>query len=52
MHMIGDLFAEIRKKPKYRDMLESMIVAYVFPEFESSVGFLRARVSVIVCDSC
>lgn len=35
------------KKKIYKDQMETMIAQYVFPEFQSPFGFMRARVSVI-----
>ena len=36
------------QRKKYSSQLESMLVAHVFPEFRSSLGYMRARVSAIV----
>ena len=37
-------FLPLQKK-QYRSQLESMLVAHVFPEFQSPLGYMRARVS-------
>lgn len=43
MHMIGTLGAVLLKKKIYKDQMETMIAQYVFPEFQSPYGFMRAR---------
>jgi len=37
-------FVPLQKK-KYAKQLESMLVTHVFPEFQNSLGYMRARVS-------
>ena len=32
------------QKKTYRSLLESMLVAHVFPEFQNELGYMRARV--------
>ncbi|MPC45668.1 Importin-7 [Portunus trituberculatus] len=44
MHMIGTLGGVLLKKKIYKDQMETMIAQYVFPEFQSPFGFMRARV--------
>ncbi|KAK3874176.1 hypothetical protein Pcinc_016350 [Petrolisthes cinctipes] len=43
MHMIGTLGGVLLKKKIYKDQMETMIAQYVFPEFQSRFGFMRAR---------
>lgn len=42
-HMVGSLAEVLLKKKLYRDQMETMIVTYVFPEFASPHGHMRAR---------
>jgi len=43
LHIIGAVAPVLLKKNLYKDQVEMMLVSYVFPEFQSSLGFLRAR---------
>eukprot|EP00614_Pseudopedinella_elastica_P016143 CAMPEP_0172650106 /NCGR_PEP_ID=MMETSP1068-20121228/242126_1 /TAXON_ID=35684 /ORGANISM="Pseudopedinella elastica, Strain CCMP716" /LENGTH=1202 /DNA_ID=CAMNT_0013464469 /DNA_START=137 /DNA_END=3746 /DNA_ORIENTATION=+ len=43
MVALGCLAELLKKNQKYAAQLEPMLVAHVFPEFKSPVGFLRAR---------
>lgn len=43
MHMIGTMGNVLLKKKIYKDQMETMIATYVFPEFQSPYGFMRAR---------
>ncbi|XP_047481954.1 importin-7-like isoform X1 [Penaeus chinensis] len=43
MHMIGTMGGVLLKKRVYKDQMETMIAQYVFPEFQSPFGFMRAR---------
>ncbi|XP_042213506.1 importin-7-like isoform X2 [Homarus americanus] len=43
MHMIGTMGGVLLKKKIYKDQMETMIAQYVFPEFQSPYGFMRAR---------
>lgn len=43
LHMVGSVADILLKKDIYRDQMESMLVAYVFPNLESPNGYLRAR---------
>ena len=45
LHIVGAVAPTLLKKNLYKDQVELMLVSYVFPEFSSSHGFLRARVS-------
>ena len=40
---IGTIGSVLLKKKMYKEQMEPMIVQYVFPEFQSPHGFLRAR---------
>jgi hypothetical protein len=44
LHIVGAVAPVLLKKSLYKDQVEMMLVSYVFPEFQSSYGFLRARV--------
>lgn len=46
LHIVGAVAKILLKKNLYKDQVELMLVSYVFPEFQSPHGFLRARVSV------
>ena len=48
LHIIGAVAPVLLKKNLYKDQVEMMLVSYVFPEFQSSLGFLRARVIVLI----
>lgn len=43
LHIIGAVAPVLLKKSMYKDQVEMMLVTYVFPEFQSPHGFLRAR---------
>lgn len=43
LHMVGSISSVLLKKSQYKDQLEALLVAYVFPLFTSEHGFLRAR---------
>lgn len=45
MFQIGAIADILFKKELYKDKMEQMLFTYVFPEFESPCGFMRARVS-------
>lgn len=42
-HMVGTLADVLLKRKEYKDSLEQMLTTYVFPEFQSPYGHLRAR---------
>lgn len=42
-HMIGSLGSILNKKDNYKEQMEVMLLQYVFPDFVSPHGFLRAR---------
>lgn len=41
--MIGSIAEVLLKKREYRDQIEQMLTEYVFPEFQSEHGHMRAR---------
>lgn len=43
LHMIGAIADILLKKDQYKTNMESMLISYVFPHFQSPLGFLRAR---------
>jgi hypothetical protein len=44
LHIVGAVAPVLLKKSVYKDQVEAMLITYVFPEFQSQHGFLRARV--------
>ena len=47
LHIIGAVAPVLIKKKAYKDQVEMMLTTYVFPEFQSPQGFLRARVNFL-----
>lgn len=43
LHMVGSLADVLLKKKPYRDQLDQLFIKYVFPEFNSDRGHMRAR---------
>ncbi|XP_055947486.1 importin-7-like [Argiope bruennichi] len=43
LHMVGTVADVLLKRKLYKDEMESILVAYVFPHFQSEHGFMRAR---------
>ncbi|KAF6031490.1 IPO7 [Bugula neritina] len=43
LHMLGALSTILLKKDLYKAQVENLLVNYVYPEFKSEHGFLRAR---------
>lgn len=43
LHMVGTLSDVLMKKKFYRDQIDSLITQYVFPQFQSPLGYMRAR---------
>jgi hypothetical protein len=43
LHMVGSVADILLKKDMYKNQMENMLVAYVFPQFQSPHGYLRAR---------
>uniref|UniRef100_A0A1W7RAB8 Importin-7 n=1 Tax=Hadrurus spadix TaxID=141984 RepID=A0A1W7RAB8_9SCOR len=43
LHMVGTVANLLLKKKEYKEQMETMLVTYVYPEFQSPHGFMRAR---------
>ncbi|XP_004932830.1 importin-7 isoform X2 [Bombyx mandarina] len=43
LHMVGTLNEILVKKKFYKDEIDSLLSMYVFPEFHSPLGYMRAR---------
>nr|XP_034824409.1 importin-7-like [Maniola hyperantus] len=43
LHMVGTLNDILIKKKFYKDEIDSLLSQYVFPEFHSQLGYMRAR---------
>lgn len=43
LHMVGSLADVLLKKKPYKDQLDQLFIKYVFPEFNSDRGHMRAR---------
>lgn len=43
LHMVGTLADVLLRKKMYRDNMEQMLTTYIFPEFASTHGHMRAR---------
>ncbi|KAI1285586.1 Importin-7 [Halotydeus destructor] len=43
LHMVGSVADILLKKNVYKEQMEQMLAAYVFPHFENPHGYLRAR---------
>ncbi|CAH1099995.1 unnamed protein product [Psylliodes chrysocephalus] len=43
LHMVGSLADILLRKKLYRDQLDQLFIKYVFPEFNSDRGHMRAR---------
>lgn len=43
LHMVGAVADVLLKKDLYKDQMETMLATYVYPSFESELGYLRAR---------
>ncbi|CAH0401822.1 unnamed protein product [Chilo suppressalis] len=43
LHMVGTLNEIVMKKKCYKDEIDSLLSQYVFPEFQSPLGYMRAR---------
>jgi len=48
LHMVGSLATALNKKKDYKGSMEVVLVQYVFKEFMSTEGFLRARACWVV----
>jgi hypothetical protein len=40
---LGALQKVVKERKEYRDVMEGVLTAYVLPEFQSPLGFMRAR---------
>lgn len=47
LHMLGALSGILLKKDMYKTQVETLLTTYIFPEFKSEHGFLRARVGTV-----
>lgn len=43
LHMVGTLNEILMKKKFYKEEIDSLLSQYVFPEFQSPMGYMRAR---------
>lgn len=43
LHMVGTVADVLLKRKLYKEEMESILVAYVYPHFQSEHGFMRAR---------
>ncbi|GIY51835.1 hypothetical protein CDAR_477292 [Caerostris darwini] len=43
LHMVGTVADVLLKRKFYKDQMETILVAYVYPHFQSKHGFMRAR---------
>jgi importin-7 len=48
LHIVGAVAPVLLRKNLYKDQVEMMMVNFVFPEFQSQHGFLRARACWVV----
>lgn len=48
LHMIGSLADVLLKKKEYREQMEPMLTTYIFPEFNSPHGHMRARACWVI----
>jgi len=40
-------FKSVDQKKNYKSQLESMLITHVYPEFQSPLGYMRARVGLL-----
>lgn len=52
LHILGALSTILLKKDLYKNQVEMLLSAHIFPQFRSEHGFLRARVSIQLLQSC
>lgn len=50
--MVGSLADILLKKPLYKNQMEQLIAQYIFPEFSSPHGHLRARACWVLQHFC
>lgn len=49
LRMIGAVADVLLRKQRYRDQMEQMLAQYIFPEFQSPHGHMRARACWVLC---
>lgn len=47
--MVGAVADVLLRKQGYRDQMEKMLVMYIFPQFDSPFGHMRARACWVIC---
>ncbi|KAK4008612.1 importin-7 [Daphnia magna] len=52
LHMVGSLADILLKKPLYKSQMEQLLAQFVFPEFSSPHGHLRARACWVLQHFC
>lgn len=52
LHMVGSLADILLKKPLYKNQMEQLLAQFVFPEFASPHGHLRARACWVLQHFC
>lgn len=53
LHMVGTLNDILIKKKHYKEEIDSLLSQYVFPEFNSNLGYMRARACwILQCFAC
>jgi len=52
LHMVGSLADILLKKPVYKNQMEQLLATFVFPEFSSPHGHLRARACWVLQHFC
>ncbi|UYV79303.1 IPO7 [Cordylochernes scorpioides] len=52
LHIVGTVAGILLKKKLYKNNMETMLVKYVYPEFQSPHGFLRARACWVLHHFC
>ncbi|XP_070563950.1 importin-7-like [Ptychodera flava] len=48
LHMVGTLADILLKKKKYKEQMELLLTLHVFPEFQSELGYMRARANWVL----
>lgn len=48
LHMVGTVAEILLKKKMFKDKMELMLVTHVFPEFQNSLGYMRARANWVI----
>ncbi|XP_033645727.1 importin-7-like [Asterias rubens] len=52
MHMVGTMADILLKKKMYKERMEQVLVNNIFPEFNSEMGYMRARANYVVHAFC